>query len=104
MKRVRWIAALLPPLLLLSMGLLAACTSGDLGYEEIAFVRDGQLWTISPNGANAFAVVSQGEHVVGYGLSPDHQIFVFRTLNSAFARTTAGRTLVVDPQTGLTSD
>ncbi|HEY3993468.1 MAG TPA: hypothetical protein VGM01_11375, partial [Ktedonobacteraceae bacterium] len=71
---------------------------------EIAFVRDGHLWTIDPNGANAFTVVAQSTPVVGYGLSPDHQIFVFRTLDSAFAQSAAGTHLTSNPITGLTDD
>lgn len=104
MKRLRWIFALL--LLPAMFGLLAltACTPGDLGSEEIAFVRDSHLWTINPNGANAFAVETQSTPVLGYGLSPDHRIFVFRTLDGTFAQTAAGRHLAINPVTGLTGD
>ena len=102
MKRTRIITALL--LLLTLLSALAACTPGDLGNEEIAFVRDGNLWTIDPNGANAFEAVAQSMPVLGYGLSPNHQIFVFRTLDSGFAKTTAGEHLTIDPITGLTGD
>ncbi len=98
------ISALALVLALLSMLAAAACTSGDLGNEEIAFVRDGNLWTIDPNGANAFKVVAQDTPVLGYGLSPDHQIFVFRTIDSNFAKTPAGLHLVVNPITGLAGD
>ena len=94
----------LPVLALFCMLSLAACTSGDLGSEEIAFVRDGTIWTINPNGANAFQAVTQSTPVVGYGLSPNHQIFVFRTLDSAFAKTAAGRQLARNPLTGLVGD
>src|SRR5260370_20694066 len=31
---------------------MAACSPGHLGGNEIAFVRDGHLWTIDPNGAH----------------------------------------------------
>lgn len=94
----------LPVLALLCMLALAACTSGDLGSEEIAFVRSGNIWTINPNGANAFQAVTQSTPVVGYGLSPNHQMFVFRTLDSAFAKTAAGRQLALHPLTGLAGD
>src|SRR5579859_1037622 len=104
MKRLRSMLALLPVLALLCMGMLTACTSGNLGSEEMAFIRDGHLWTIDPNGANAFMVVAQSTPVLGYGLSPDHQIFVFRTLDSAFAQSAAGKHLAIDPITGLTGD
>ncbi len=104
MKQLRLIPALLPVLALLCMMALAACNPGDLGNEEVAFVRDGHLWTIGPDGANAFTVVAQSTPVLGYGLSPDHQIFVFRTLDSAFAQTTAGKKLALNPLTGLAGD
>jgi len=91
-------------LALLSMLALAACTSGNLGSEEIAFVRDGNLWTIDPNGANIFEAEAQSTPVLGYGLSPDHQLFVFRTLDSTFAKTPAGAHLAINPITGLVGD
>ena len=104
MRRLRLTAALALCLTLLSMLLLTACTSGNLGSEEIAFVRDGALWTISPDGTNAFKAVAQDTPVLGYGLSPNHQIFVFRTLDSSFAKTSAATHLVANPITGLAGD
>ncbi len=98
------ISALALLLALLGMLALAACTPGDLGSEEIAFVRNGDLWTINPNGANAFEAVAQNTPILGYGLSPNHQIFVFRTLDSSFARTYAGTHLAINPLTGLAGD
>jgi hypothetical protein len=91
-------------LLLLLMISLASCSPGHLGGNEIAFVRDGHLWTIDPDGANAFEVVSDGPPVIGYGWSPNHQILVFRTLDSSFASTAAGRNVASNPLTGLTAD
>ena len=96
--------AFLPVLALLCMLILTACNSGNLGNEEIAFLRDGHLWTIDPNGANIFTVVAQSIPVLGYGLSPNHQLFVFRTLDSAFAQTAAGKHLATNPITGLADD
>lgn len=78
---------------LLLLVTLAACSPGHLGSNEIAFVRSGQLWTIDPDGANAFAIVAQGPSVVGYSWSPNHQIVAFRTLDEDFARTAAARQL-----------
>lgn len=83
---------------------IAACTPGHLGGNEIAFVRDGHLWTIDPNGANAFEVVSDAAPVIGYAWSPDHQIFVFRELDSHYFNTPAGKHLQIDPLTGLPGD
>lgn len=108
MQRLRRILgatfALLPVLSLLAVLILAACTSGSLGNEGIAFVRDGNIWTIDPDGQNAFEAVSQSTPVLGYGLSPDHEIFVFRTLDGDFAKTSAGKHLAVNPLTGLAGD
>ncbi len=91
-------------LLLLLLTALAACSPGHLGGNEIAFVRDGHLWTIDPDGANAFEVVSGDPPVIGYAWSPNHQIFVFRTLDSSFANTAAGRHIASNPITGLVGD
>lgn len=104
MKRTRIFSALLSWLLLLSILMLTACSSGNLGDEGIAFVRDGSLWTIAPDGSNAFEVVKQNTPVLGYGLSPDHRIFVFRTLDGDFARTSAGQHLAISAVTGLIGD
>jgi hypothetical protein len=89
---------------LLLLSILASCSPGHLGGKEIAFVRDGHLWTIDPGGANAFEVVSDGPPVVGYAWSPNHQILVFRTLDSRFANTATGRHVTSNPLTGLTAD
>ncbi len=91
-------------LLLLLLTGLAACSPGHLGSNEIAFVRDGHLWTIDPDGSNAFEVVSDSTAVIGYGWSPNHQIFVFRTLDSNFAHTAAAKHLASNPVIGLTAD
>lgn len=104
MKRSRMMAALALLLALFGMLALAACTPGDLGNEEIAFLRNGDLWTMNPNGANAFEAVAQNTPILGYGLSPNHQIFVFRTLDGSFAKTFAGTHLAVNPLTGLAGD
>ena len=83
---------------------LAACSPGHLGGNEIAFVRDGHLWTVDPNGANLFDVVSDKAPVIGYAWSPDHQVFVFRELDSRYASTPAGENLQSNPLTGLPGD
>jgi len=104
MRRTRTLAVLLLLLALLSIGTLAACAPGNLGSEEIAFLRDGNLWTISPNGSNPFEVEDQNTPILGYALSPNHEMFVFRELDSAFAKTTAGKLLAINPITGLAGD
>lgn len=87
-------------LLLLLCLSLAACSPGHLGENEIAYVRDGHLWTIDPSGANAFEVVTDSAPVIGYAWSPDHHIFVFRLLDSSHASTQ----LSTNPITGLPGD
>ncbi len=85
-------------------GLLASCSAGHLGGNEIAFIRDGHLWTIDPNGANAFEMVAQDTPVVGYSWSPTHQILVFRTLDSSFVKTSASKQLQKNAVTGQVED
>jgi hypothetical protein len=102
MRRGRIFLTLVLALALLSI--LTACSSGDIGNEEITFVRAGGLWTIDPDGTNAFELEAPGTPILNYGLSPDHQIYVFRTLDSDFAKTFAGKHLAVDPITGLVGD
>ena len=69
--------------------LFSACSPEHSGGNEIAFIRNGHLWTIDPSGANAFQVVSADTPVIGYSWSPDHHILVFRTLDAQFAKTTS---------------
>ena len=99
MKRQRLCFALL----LLTL-FISSCAPGHLGGNEIAFVRDGHLWTIDPNGANAFEVESDTSPVIGYAWSPDHQRFVFRELDSHYANTQAGKHLHLNPLTSLPGD
>lgn len=92
-------------LLLMCVASTAGCSPGHVGGNEIAFLRDGQLWTIDPDGANAFAVFTdKNTPVVGYGWSPAHQILTFRTLDATFAKTSAAKHLPSDPITALTGD
>ncbi|WP_141727561.1 hypothetical protein [Thermogemmatispora onikobensis] len=95
-------------LVLLSCIVLAlgpsACSPGYSGTTKIAFVRDGQLWTIYPDGSGAYKVVENTPPVVGVGWSPDHHLLVFRTLDSDYAASTAGRRLKPDSLTGLVPD
>src|SRR5437868_13011163 len=83
---------------------LAACSPGHLGSNEIAFLRDGHLWTIDPDGANAFDVTPNSTPVVGYGWSPNHQIFAFRSLDSTFSCSSAGKHLSTNPITQSPGD
>jgi hypothetical protein len=92
-------------LLLLSLAIaFPSCSSGHNGSNEIAFLRAGHLWTIDPDGANAFEVVAQNTAVIGYSWSPTHQIFVFRALDADFAKTAAAKQLAGNPITGLVGD
>jgi hypothetical protein len=91
-------------LLLFLLGVLASCMPGHSGSNIIAFVRGGQLWTIDPDGANAFAIVAQSAPVVGYNWSPTHRLLAFRVLDTDFAKTSAAHHLSADPVTGLIGD
>jgi hypothetical protein len=91
-------------LLLLLLSSLSACSSGHLGSTIIAFIRDGHLWTVDPNGANAFETVAQDTPVIGYSWSPTHQILAYRTLDVYFAETSAAKHLIAQPITGLIED
>jgi len=91
-------------LLLFVLAGLSSCSSGHLGSNELAFIRNGQVWTIDPNGANAFKLVAQDTPVVGYSWSPNHQILVFRTLDTSFAKTPASKQLATNPITGQVED
>jgi hypothetical protein len=83
---------------------LAACSPGHSGSNEIAFLHNGQLWTIDPDGANALAIVSSGPPVVGYNWSPTHQFLAFRTLDDTFATTSAAKQLASNPINGQVTD
>src|SRR5438067_460110 len=89
---------------LLLLAGLAACSPGHVGSSEIAFLRDGHLWTIDPDGANAFDVAPNSTPVIGYGWSPNHQILVFRSLDSSFARSQTGKHLAINPITESPGD
>src|SRR5436309_15143645 len=84
MKRVYLVLLLI---VLLSSG--TACSSGHLGNNIIAFIRNGHLWTIDPDGANAFDTVAMNVPVVSYAWSPDHRLITFRALDVDFAKTSA---------------
>lgn len=91
-------------LLLFLFAGLTSCSAGHLGSNELAFIRDGHLWTIDPNGANAFEMVAQDTPVVSYGWSPTHQILVFRTLDDSFAKTSVARQRATNAITGQIED
>jgi len=84
--------------------LMVSCSPGHLGGNEIAFVRGGHLWTIDPDGANAFEVENESTPTLGYAWSPSHEIFFYRTLDAKFAATPAGKQVRNDPVTGLAED
>ena len=86
-------------LLTLLLPLLASCASGHTGGNEIAFLRDGHLWTIDPNGTNAFALVNDALPVLSYSWSPSHHILVYRQIDPTFAKTAAGKHIESNPLT-----
>ncbi|BCL79438.1 hypothetical protein ccbrp13_19030 [Ktedonobacteria bacterium brp13] len=82
----------------------SACTAGHVGTKVIGFIRAGQLWTIDPDGANAFAVVPPASNVIGYAWSPDHHLLAFRTLDASYTQPTLRRQLRTEPVTGQVVD
>lgn len=54
---------------------LAACAV-HAGGDEIAYLRDGKLWIVNPDGSGAMAIAA--DNVVGFAWSPDHHQLVFR--------------------------
>ncbi len=91
-------------ILLLTMLGLLSCSSGHLGSNEIAFIRNGQLWTMDPDGANALAIVTGTTPVIGYAWSPTHQILAYRTLDATFATLPAAKQLAANQLTGAFDD
>ena len=90
--------------LLITSIFLASCSAGHVGSNEIAFIRNGHIWTVDPDGANAFQIVAQDAPVVGYSWSSNHQLLVFRTLDSQFAKTDAVQHLATNSVTGQMAD
>jgi hypothetical protein len=91
-------------LLLFLLSSVTACSSGHLGSNIIAFIRNGHLWTIDPDGANALAIVAMDVPVVSYAWSPDHHLITFRALDVDFAKTDAARHLTSNPLTDQIGD
>ncbi len=91
-------------LLLLLLAGLVACSPGHVGSSKIAFVRDGHLWTIYPDGTNLYEIVAGSLPVIGYGWSPSHQVLVFRLLDQVFAQTAAAKRIVSNPISGIIGD
>jgi hypothetical protein len=60
----------------LAVALLAGC-SYHPGGDALAFLREGKLYTIQPDGANLHQIASGG--IVSYGWSPSRQQLVYRT-------------------------
>lgn len=65
--------------------LLAGCAFHG-GGDTIAFLRDGQLWSINPDGSGV-AILGRGG-VLGFAWSPDHHQVVYRAGSGAFASST----------------
>lgn len=91
-------------LLLLLFSGLASCSPGHLGSNVIAFLHNGSLWTVDPNGANAFEVAAQDTPIVGYSWSPNHQLLAFRALDTDFAKTSQAKQLDNHAIAGLIGD
>lgn len=81
-RAAHWSVALL--LLALVSALLTACSPGHTGGDEIVFLRDGSVWTISPDGSNLQQIESGG--FIGAAWSPDHHQIVLRMQDGARAQ------------------
>ena len=68
--------ALMGGALLCVMMFVSACGAGNSGAVELAYVRDGALWTIQPDGGTRFQVAPAT--IIGFAWSPDHHEFVAR--------------------------
>jgi hypothetical protein len=71
---VGWARLALAAVLLAVLG-LAACAVHP-GGDEIAYLRDGKLWIVNPDGSGAMPIAAG--NVVGFAWSPDHHQLVFR--------------------------
>ena len=92
-------------LLLLLIGTInSACSPGHLGNNVIGFLRDGQLWTIDPDGTNPYAIVKQDMPVISYSWSPDHRLVAFRALDKDTVQAQKGQQLAKQPLTGQIED
>jgi hypothetical protein len=91
-------------ILLFPLVLLASCSQGHSGGNQIAFLRNGQLWRIDPGGSNAFEIATASTSIIGFAWSPSHEMLFYRTLDPTFAKTTAGKQLTVNAVTGLYRD
>ncbi|HEY6411597.1 MAG TPA: hypothetical protein VIY29_29415, partial [Ktedonobacteraceae bacterium] len=97
MKRQRFLILLL---FLLFAATFVSCSPGHVGSNKIAFLRDGHLWSIDPDGANVFEVFADNNTpVVGYSWSPNHQLLTFRTLDADYFKTSQAKHIVSNPLT-----
>lgn len=77
------IARLVAATLLFGVMLVGISSCGiHSGGGEIAFLRDGALWTIQPDGSNSVYIA--GNKVVGFAWSPNHHELVYRSGASAY--------------------
>jgi hypothetical protein len=83
---------------------VAACSPGHSGGNALAFLRNGHLWRIDPDGSNAFEIAEASTPIIGYTWSPSHEMFFFRTLDPTFAKSPVGKDLTGDAVTGLYRD
>ncbi len=100
LMRQRYMILLLPILI----ASLLSCSPGHLGSNEIAFIRDGHLWTIDPNGENAYAIVTENTPVISYAWSPTHQVIAYRSLDADFAKTASAKHVEHNPLTDTVPD
>ncbi len=84
MLRIALILAVLAVVIPVALPILRG--AGNSGGAEIAFLRNGEVYTIQPNGRSLFQVT--GKIALGFSWSPDHHEILVRFAGAALPVTT----------------
>jgi hypothetical protein len=71
-------------LLLIILITLSGCAPGKNGEDAIAFLRNGYIWRIQPDGSSLVQLT--GPRILGFAWSPDHHRFVARFASSSVSQ------------------
>ena len=74
--------------LLLLTGCLVGCGTGNNGGVALAFVRNGALYRLQPDGSTLYQIASG--HIIGFAWAPDHHSLVFRYATTSATTTAPG--------------
>lgn len=62
--------------------MLSSCSTRNQGSDEISFLRNGELWTVSPEDSTLAKIVSSSNGLIlNFALSPDSHQFTYQALN-----------------------